>query len=223
MKYVAYYRVSTQKQGNSGLGLESQRSIVLSQIKTGNLIAEYTEVESGKKNNRQQLEAAIDRCKKDNCTLIIAKLDRLSRNVAFLAKLMESDLQFVCCDMPQANKFTLHIFSALAEQERVLISTRTKAALAELKKKGVKLGTPANLDQTARLKGSQARARQAQECDQNKIALKIGMSERKEGKTYEEIALELNRLGLRTVTGKPYSKKIVHQLLLRVGNRVINN
>ena len=215
MKYVAYYRVSTAKQGVSGLGLDSQKNIVSGYIKDGNLISEFTEIESGKNNQRKELEAAIALCKKESATLVIAKLDRLSRNVAFLAMLMESGLEFTCCDMPKANKFTLHIFSALAEQERELISTRTKAALKELKAKGKKLGTPKNLDQTARLKGNQSRRETALTCDVNRVATKIILSERKDGKGFQEIVNELNSLGLKTTRGNSFSLSTVHSLLKR--------
>lgn len=141
--YIAYYRVSTNKQKNSGLGLEDQKQQVLKYINSveGKLLKEFEDVESGSKSNRPNLIKAIEHCTLTNSTLVIAKLDRLSRNVAFLAKLLESQVRFVCCDNPHANKLTIHILSAVAEEERRLISQRTKAALAQAKTKGIKLGT----------------------------------------------------------------------------------
>ncbi len=142
--YIAYYRVSTDKQGRSGLGLEAQRAAVERHL-NGNgsaLIAEYTEIESGKKNQRPQLHAALQHCRKERATLVIAKLDRLGRNVAFIASLMESRVEFLCCDNPHANKLMLHMLAAFAEHEREQISKRTKAALAAARARGTKLGNP---------------------------------------------------------------------------------
>lgn len=154
-KFVAYYRVSTQKQGSSGLGLEAQREAVSRFLNGGNweLIAEYTEVETGKGSNalakRPQLAAALEASRKHGSTLIIAKLDRLARNVHFVSGLMESKVRFVACDMPEANELTIHIMAAFAEHEAKRISQRTKDALAVAKARGVKLGTAgaANLKQ----------------------------------------------------------------------------
>ena len=142
--YVAYYRVSTDRQGKSGLGLEGQRKAVLDFINGGrvNLIAEFTEVESGKRNDRPELNKAIKVCRKEKARLVIAKLDRLARNVAFISNLMESGVDFVACDMPDANRLTVHILAAVAEHERAMISERTKAALQAAKARGVKLGSP---------------------------------------------------------------------------------
>lgn len=143
MKAIAYYRVSTAKQGYSGLGLEAQQASVSAFLQTNRyeLIQSYTEVESGRKNNRPQLLAAIEQCKKDKALLIIAKLDRLSRNVAFIANLMESKVKFKAIDMPEADSFILHILAAVAQREREMISQRTKEALAAAKARGIKLGT----------------------------------------------------------------------------------
>jgi len=142
--FVAYYRVSTDKQGASGLGLEAQRAAVLDFINGGaaNLIAEFTETESGKRNDRPQLAEALKACKKHKGKLVIAKLDRLARNVAFISNLMESGVDFVAVDMPDANRLTVHILAAVAEHEREMISQRTKAALKAAKARGVKLGCP---------------------------------------------------------------------------------
>lgn len=141
-KYIAYYRVSTIKQDKSGLGLEAQVEIVRKHCVAGTIIAEYTEVESGKSNKRPHLRAALAQAKQTNSVIVIAKLDRLSRNMAFIANILEAGVEFVCCDFPQANRFMLHILAAVAEYERKLISERTKATLAILKAKGIKLGSP---------------------------------------------------------------------------------
>ncbi|EJZ22145.1 recombinase family protein [Rhizobium sp. Pop5] len=141
MKYVAYYRVSTSKQQRSGLGLAAQKATIEAFVQPADeLIAEFVETSSGKKDDRSKLAEAIKITRKNNAKLVIAKLDRFSRRVSFIAKMMESDVGFVVADMPTASEFQLHIFAALAQEERRLISARTKAALAEAKKKGVKLG-----------------------------------------------------------------------------------
>src|SRR5215831_9781263 len=139
-KFIAYFRVSTDKQGRSGLGLEAQKAAVASYVAAGQLLASYTEVESGRRNDRPALAAAVAACKQHKATLVVAKLDRLARSVYFIASLMEAKVDFVCCDMPTANRLTLHVLSAVAEHEREAISTRTKAALAAAKARGVKLG-----------------------------------------------------------------------------------
>jgi DNA invertase Pin-like site-specific DNA recombinase len=141
-KAVAYYRVSTAKQGKSGLGLEAQRRAVEEFLRTNNweLIGEFVEVESGKLDKRPQLEAALAHCDLTGATLIVAKLDRLSRNVAFLATLQDSGTRFLAVDMPEANELTIHIMAAVAQAERKAISKRTKEALAAAKVRGVKLG-----------------------------------------------------------------------------------
>jgi DNA invertase Pin-like site-specific DNA recombinase len=144
-KWVSYLRVSTDKQGESGLGIEAQRNAVETYLNGGSwtLAQEFVEVESGKRsNNRPQLAAALAACKKLKAKLVVAKLDRLARNVAFISKLMESGVEFVACDFPHANKLTIHILAAVAEHERELISSRTKAALAAAKERGKKLDGP---------------------------------------------------------------------------------
>ena len=142
-KFVAYYRVSTAQQGKSGLGLEAQQSAVKSFLNGGSweLLEQFTEVESGKRKNRPQLEAALAMCKKQKATLVIAKLDRLARNLHFISGLMEAHVNFVAVDMPTANRLTVHILAAVAEEEARAISARTKAALASAKERGVILGT----------------------------------------------------------------------------------
>jgi DNA invertase Pin-like site-specific DNA recombinase len=141
-KFVSYVRVSTAEQGQSGLGLEAQTQAVNEYVSrvSCDLIAQFVEVESGSRNDRPQLKAAIDLCKKQKATLIIAKLDRLARNVAFISTLMESGISFLAADNPHANKLMLHILAAFAEHERDQIRARTKAALAAAKARGVELG-----------------------------------------------------------------------------------
>src|SRR4051812_31466483 len=143
--FVAYYRVSTDRQGQSGLGLDAQRAAVAGFIGTRGLVAEFTEVESGKRSDRPQLAMALDLCRRKRTMLVIAKLDRLARNVAFIANLMESGVEFVAVDMPYANKLTLHILAAVAEHEREMISVRTKIALAAYKARGGKKPRAAKL------------------------------------------------------------------------------
>jgi DNA invertase Pin-like site-specific DNA recombinase len=141
-KFVSYLRVSTARQGISGLGLEAQRASVAGYLNGGDwtLVQEVLEVESGKRNDRPALADALKLCRKHKATLVIAKLDRLARNVAFISNLMESGAEFVAVDMPQANRFVVHIMAAVAEQEAEAISKRTKAALQAAKERGTKLG-----------------------------------------------------------------------------------
>jgi DNA invertase Pin-like site-specific DNA recombinase len=141
-KFIAYYRVSTVRQGRSGLGLEAQQSAVRDHLNGGNwrVVAEFTEIESGKRKDRPKLAEALAACRVHCAKLVIAKLDRLARNVAFVSHLMESGVDFEVVDFPQANRLTIHILAAVAEHEARMISERTKAALAAAKRRGVKLG-----------------------------------------------------------------------------------
>lgn len=143
--YIAYLRQSTMKQQLSGLGVEAQREIIHNHVKNKQILAEYIETESGKKSNRPQLLTALAMCRKTNSILIVAKLDRLSRNVAFTSKLLESDVEIIFCDFPQANRLILHIISSIAEYEAGLISQRTKQSLQAKKARGIKLGKSDNL------------------------------------------------------------------------------
>ncbi len=145
MSFVAYLRVSTDKQGIRGLGIDAQQAAVTRFVgaSRGRLLARYVEVESGKRAERPELQQALDHAKQARATLLIAKLDRLSRNVAFISRLLESGVDLLCCDMPQANRLTLHILAAVAEHERQAISERTKAALAAAKARGNPAGRAA--------------------------------------------------------------------------------
>lgn len=146
-KFVSYYRVSTARQGQSGLGLDAQKSAVRDYLRAHGWppVAEFVEVESGRKNDRPELAKALRACRIHGATLVIAKLDRLARNAAFLINLKDSGVDFVAADMPHANRLTVGIMALVAEEEGLAISRRTKAALAEAKKRGVKLGNPGNL------------------------------------------------------------------------------
>lgn len=158
-RFISYLRVSTTKQGIDGLGIEAQKKAIADFLNGGRwkVLDEFVEVESGKRDdNRPQLQAAIAVCKRKRATLLIAKLDRLSRNVAFIANLMESGVEFIAADMPHANKLTVQIMAAMAEYEREMISKRTKDALAAAKARGVRLGNPYGLSQDAMGKGVEA-------------------------------------------------------------------
>lgn len=139
-RFIAYYRVSTTRQGRSGLGLEAQRHAVLARLNGIKPISEFTEVETGTRADRPQLAAALAACRVHKAVLVIAKLDRLARNVAFVSKLMEAGVEFEAVDFPQANRLTIHILAAVAEHEARMISERTRAALAAAKARGTILG-----------------------------------------------------------------------------------
>ena len=214
-KYVAYYRVSTKSQGNSGLGLEAQRIAVKQFIKSNSIIEEFTEVESGKNNNREQLHAAIKCAKNNNAKLIIAKLDRLSRNAGFIFALRDSGVDFVCADIPDANTLTIGIFAVLAQHERELISSRTKAALQAKKHQGITLGTPNNLTHEHRLKAYQLRSEIAKNNENNKRAAALIKSYRSQGMNWSAIANELNNAGFKTSQGKSFQVVQVQRIFRR--------
>lgn len=202
--HIAYYRVSTDRQGRSGLGLDAQRSAVSSYIEgvpDAELLAEFTEIESGKKSDRPELARALALCKKHNARLIIAKLDRLARNVFFIAGLMESKVEFVACDMPYANRFTLHIMAAVAEHEREMIARRTADALAEKKKQGVRLGNPRPAESLARGRATMQVQRSARLASIQPTIEKIASLHR-QGLSCRAIARELNEQGIPSPAGK---------------------
>lgn len=204
-KFISYLRVSTDRQGKSGLGLEAQRQSIENYLNGGNwqLLKELVEVESGKKNDRPQLIAALDACQSTGATLLIAKLDRLARNVAFISNLMESGVEFVACDFPQANRLTIHILAAVAEHEREMISKRTKEALAAAKARGVKLGNPENFtDQAAQLGrtiGMEKRITKADEFVRKRYPYIHQL--REAGLSLRGVALRLNEEGVLTARG----------------------
>jgi DNA invertase Pin-like site-specific DNA recombinase len=213
--YVAYYRVSTTKQGDSGLGLEGQRHAVGSYLKSRQAglaqpIAEFTEVESGKRSkNRPQLLAAIELCKAKKATLVIAKLDRLARNVSFIANLLENKVKFVACDIPEATNLSVHIFSAMAEYEAKAISDRTKAALAALKARGVKLGNPRWRESV----GLAAKAKKLTAQAPAPAVLLMIHKHRKDGMALKAIADQLNALGIKTPQGSVWHPMTVQRAL----------
>jgi len=213
-KLVAYYRVSTQKQGISGLGLEAQRVTVREFTKgKGEIIAEFVEVETGKKNERPKLEEAIDFAKSNKAKLVIAKLDRLSRSAAFILTLRDTDVDFVACDLPDANTLTIGIFAAIAQHERELISARTKAALAAKKAQGFKLGTPENLTDKARRKSIEVRKAKAGQKKRYSKERVIALEQRRNGKTLRQIAVYLNKRGFKTTRGKSFQATTIMRLL----------
>lgn len=219
-KYIGYFRISTQHQvrtDNTSLGIESQKTAVRSFIgSNGILIREYTEIESGKNNNRPILEQAIREAEKTGSTLIIAKLDRLSREVGFLfqlkSRIQNSGVKIKSLDIPNMDTLNLGIYGTIAQHERETISTRTKNALAELKRKGVRLGKPENLTPIAREKGQITIKRNAKENDRNRQAKAIISSCISKNMSYRETADYLNKLNFRTRYDKSFLPTTVMRL-----------
>lgn len=216
-RYVAYYRVSTQRQGRSGLGLDAQREAVKNLLAgSQSLLAEYTEIESGRKSDRPKLNEALAACRLHKAVLIIAKLDRLARNVAFVSNLMEAGVEFQAVDFPQANRLTIHILAAVAEHEARLISERTRSALAAAKQRGTKLG------------GFKGRAGTCTDCEKARN-VRISRAEdraidllpiigqfKAEGKnSLSSIARSLNQSGIAASRGGRWSASQVKRVLLR--------
>jgi DNA invertase Pin-like site-specific DNA recombinase len=212
-RFVAYFRVSTERQGRSGLGLEAQQAAVAGFINGGaELVASFTEVESGKRSDRPELVKALDACRRQKARLVIAKLDRLSRNLAFIATLMESGVEFVAVDNPHANKLTVHILAAVAEHERAMISQRTKDALAAAKARGKRLGNP-KLAEAAKI-GTAATKAGAEQFAANVLPVireiqKCGI------KTHAAIAAKLNERKVATARGGRWSHQQVGSVLGR--------
>lgn len=220
--FIAYYRVSTNRQGQSGLGLEAQKDAVRRYIlNNGELVAEYTEVESGRKNDRPELMKAINHSRGIGGTLAIAKLDRLARNVAFTSALMESGTNFLACDNPEANRLTIHILAAVAQAEAETISARTVAALAAYKARGGKLGSHhprcKRIGVLAASKGStmggEAMRQSAIRASQHVQPTIIGL--RGQGKSFRAIATFLNSEGFVTRQGKQWNAIQVKRILDR--------
>lgn len=212
-QFVSYLRVSTQRQGFEGLGIEAQRQAVEAHIRRvgGTLLEEYVEVESGAAKDRPILVQSIAHCREAKAILIIAKLDRLARNVAFVSALMENGVEFVAVDAPYANKLFVHILAAFAEHERTIISERTKAALAAAKARGVRLG-----------RNGECLAIQ-HKAEAVRFALKLRSSISKlinrGAETLSQIADGLNEEGLRTREGALWKPPTVQRVLLRLGLR----
>ncbi len=212
-RFVAYYRVSTDRQGRSGLGLDAQREAVAGQVHRagGAIVADFTEIESGKRADRPELRAALSDAKRHRATLIIARLDRLSRNMAFIANLMDARVDFIACDNPHATRLTLHILAAVAEHEREMISARTKAALAIAKARGVRLGNP-------RPAYGRERAAATHRGRADRFAATVrdtigGMAG--EGMSLRAIARELDRRGVPTARGGLWQAVQVRAVLAR--------
>jgi len=215
MKYIAYYRVSTKRQN---LGLDAQRNTVLNYIASvnGDLITSFEEKESGKNNTRSELHKAIAECKRINATLIIAKLDRLSRNVSFIFTLKDSGVNFFCCDIPECNTLTLGIFATIAQSERETISQRTKLALAAKKERGFKLGAPnATITSEMRIKSALALKLKADNNSNNKRAYIVISSLLEKGLSLRSIADYLNENDFRTSNNCQFSASSVQRLIRR--------
>ncbi|MGO9930446.1 MAG: recombinase family protein [Steroidobacteraceae bacterium] len=218
-RYVAYYRVSTDRQGRSGLGLEAQKAAVEAfRNRTGGVLrAEFTEIQSGKDDDRARLSEALKLCRLTNSTLLIAKLDRLSRNVAFLATLQQSGTKFVACDLPEANELVVHILAAVAQAERKAISERTKAALAAAKARGVRLGNPRLPPGNAPSAANASKAR-TMKTDGRAAELRevIENAERKGHGTLRQLARYLNELGIASACGKQWHANSVRRVKQRI-------
>jgi DNA invertase Pin-like site-specific DNA recombinase len=222
---IGYVRVSTQEQGKSGLGLEAQQAAIDAYAaRNGGLVARlYVEVESGRKADRPQLKAALAHARRSKATLVVAKLDRLARNVAFLSALMEAHVDFVACDNEHANRLTIHILAAVAEDEARRISDRTRDALKAYKARGGKLGGARpecrNLTQEARQRGAKAAGEAVRALADKEYADLIPVIRELRGRelTQSAIAEELNRQGHTTRRGRPWNQVQVLRVLKRSG------
>ena len=214
MKFIAYYRVSTKKQGISQLGLKAQKQAVENFISPDLIDKEFTEIETGtNKKYRPVLNEALELCKKHNATLVIAKLDRLARNVSFVSSLMDSKVKFKAVDMPEATDLTIHIMSAIAQNEAKVISSRIKSALAQSTKK---LGNPQNLTREAQMKGVYTIKLKAKRNANNKRALAFVSDMDYKNLTLREIAEKLNRNEFKTSTGKMFGTTQVIRILKKI-------
>lgn len=209
-QFVAYYRVSTDKQGRSGLGLDAQRQAVASYVAhRGNILTEFTEIESGRKNDRPQLADALALCRRQRAILVIARLDRLARNVNFISGLMESRVDFVAVDMPEANRLTIHILAAVAEHEREMISKRTKAALQVAKMRGTRLGNPDPLPASQEA----IKALRAKTAEYHATVKPLIRELRQQGMSLSAIAAELTRRHIPTARGGLWYPATVKNIL----------
>jgi DNA invertase Pin-like site-specific DNA recombinase len=221
-RYVAYYRVSTERQGRSGLGLDAQRTDLRSFVagRHGAIVAEFQEVESGKReDNRPELRKAMDHCALTGATLLVAKLDRLSRDAEFLLRLQKSKVKFTACDMPEANEMTVGLMAVIAQGERKLISERTKKALAAAKARGVRLGATDNsrikehgkkgTERSAKVRMAAADERAGQVMEYIRSAQAAGAG------SLREIAAYLNERGIPTARGRTWDATAVARVLKR--------
>jgi len=216
--YVSYLRQSTKKQSLSNLGIEAQREIIQKHLGQIQPIAEFVETESGKKTDRPKLAEALELCRKTKSTLIVAKLDRLSRNVAFTSKLLESDVEIKFCDFPEANRLVLHIIASIAEYEAGLISTRTKQALKAKKARGVRLGKPENLVnnlEKAISNSNHTNRQKALDNDNNRRAIAMLKVLATQNLSLSEMAKRLNEERFVTSQGKQFTAWQVSVLLKR--------
>lgn len=217
IKYIAYYRVSTAKQGVSGLGLEAQREAVHRYITPEKLYTEFTEVETGTaKKSRPVLSEALKLCASTGATLLIAKLDRLTRSVAFVSALLDSKVKFVAVDFPEANELTIHILAAVAQNEAKIMSQRTKAAFAAKKARGEKMGTPENLKNEHRLKGHATNKSKALANENNTQAAAYIRKLVPERRSYKVMAAQLNKSRFKTSKGKEFTAMQVHRIVKKL-------
>jgi DNA invertase Pin-like site-specific DNA recombinase len=219
MNYICYYRVSTKAQGRSGLGLGDQQTIVNRYLREGDrILVEFTEIESGTKSERPKLQEAIRACQQQGAKLLIAKLDRLSRNVAFVMTLRDSGVDFVACDLPDANTLTVGMMVTFAQYEAERTSERTRAALAQKKAQGFRLGKRENLTVQAIQKGEAIRVDNALTHKANVQATELATLYRHKGMTYAQIADKLNQTHYQTRRNKQFDGKAVYRLLQRVSS-----
>lgn len=221
-KYVAYYRVSTDRQGQSGLGLEAQKAAVAAHIRADNgaLIAEHVEVETGRRADRPELSKALNACRRDRAVLIIAKLDRLARNVHFVSGLMESGVEFRACDFPEANRLTIHILAAVAEHEASAIADRTSSALQAAKARGKPLGWAIpDRQQEQRIAAIHGAAVGRQKADDFAFEVRPIIEQiRAAGiQSLQGIANALNARGIRTARGGRWHPTTVSNVIRRIG------
>lgn len=218
MRTINYYRVSTAKQGRSGLGLEAQRAAIAAFCATRgcDALGEYVEIESGKRDDRPELARALHHAKVTGATLVIAKLDRLSRNLAFLATLQDAGTKFIAADMPEANELTIHIMAVMAQAERKAISKRTKDALAAAKARGTKLGNPLGAKAFGERRGNGAAVEAIRAKSQAFAAdvMPIITAIKAEGhSSLRAIASELNARGIMTARGGKWAPQAVSDVI----------